>query len=594
MTSTGEGLPLVIVGGDGMDASLVERWVADGRLPNLTRLSSQGGYGRLRTTFPAESPVAWSTAITGLNPGKHGIFGFLHRDPRTYLPRAGMVTLGGDEAEGHREGTPFWDFAGREGLRVALLRVPVTFPPEPVAGVMVSGLGMPDLLMSWGTSSLCTTEPGGRGERRVEVEWRDGSIVTSVHGPADSTLPLHLARGPGGDSLAVEIDGTDLTLGPREWSSWIPMVFSLGNREWHGTCRLCLLSLEPHLRLYLSPIHQHPLRPVYPFTYPRSLAHTLVDAMGLFPTLGWAEDATGLNVGRLDEDAFLEQAYYMLDEQEKMTLWALEHESPDLLVSVTEITDRIAHVFMGRNREDERSGAVLECYQRFDAFVGRLAEAVGPGATLMVLSDHGFAPVHKVVHLNSWLRNNGYLVVDESEDRLPLRRPFWPDVNWRRTRAYALGLSHIYVNLRGRERLGCVEPGGEYVRLCREIAAQLSQLKDPESGELVVSRVLLRDELYSGPHTDRSGDLVVAFRRGYRTSERTAVGGVPAQVVAPNRRKNWSADHCSVDPDEVPGVLFCNRALDFAGARLLDVAPTALDLLGVPLPASLEGRSLVP
>jgi predicted AlkP superfamily phosphohydrolase/phosphomutase len=316
--------------------------------------------------------------------------------------------------------------------------------------------------------------------------------------------------------------------------------------------------------------------------------------MGLFPTLGWAEDATGLNAGYLDEDGFLEQAYYMLGEQEKLTFWALEAESPDLLISVTEVTDRIAHVFMGRDRGDERSGAVLECYQRFDAFVGRVVTAVGPDATVIVLSDHGFAPMHHIVHLNSWLRDSGYLVLHESENRSPRKRPFWPDVDWRRTRAYALGLSHIYVNLRGRERLGCVEPGGEYTRLCREIAARLSQLRDPGSGESVVSRVMLRDQLYSGPCIDRSGDLVVAFRRGYRTSEQTAVGGVPAQVVVPNRRRAWSADHCSVDPDEVPGVLFCNRPLNFAGAGLIDIAPTVLDLLGVTEPKGLEGRSLVP
>jgi len=594
MTSPREGLPLVIVGGDGMDAILTEKWMAAGHLPSLARISSEGGYGRLHTTCPAESPVAWSTFATGLNPGRHGIFGFLHRDPHTYLPRVSMVTLRDDEAEGHREGTPFWDFVGREGFRVALLRVPLTFPPESVNGVAVSGLGMPDLLMSWGTSSLYTTEPGKRREHRVQVEWSDTSITTSVRGPGGSTISLHLTRAPRSETLTVELEGTHLTLRPREWSSWTPLVFSRGSQKWHGICRFCLLSLKPHLRLYLSPIHQHPLRPLYPFTYPTSLARTLVDAMGLFPTLGWAEDVTGLNAGHLDEDAFLEQAYYMLDEQERVTFWALEGKSPDLLISVTEVTDRIAHVFMGRDRDDEWSGAVLECYQRFDAFVGRLVAAAGPDATVIVLSDHGFAPVHHVVHLNSWLRDSGYLVLHESENR-PLRiRPFWPDVDWRSTRAYALGLSHIYVNQRGRERLGCVEPGGEYARLCREIAARLVQLRDPESGESVVSRVLLRDELYSGPCIDRSGDLVVAFRRGYRTSEQTAVGGIPTQVVVPNRRRAWSADHCSVDPEEVPGVLFCNRPLSFAGARLIDIAPTVLDLLGVSVPKGLEGRSLVP
>jgi len=584
------GRPLVIIGGDGMDAGLVEKWVSAGHLPNLARLLSQGGYGRLHTTWPAESPVAWSTFITGLNPGGHGIFGFLHRDPHTYLPRASMVTLGREEATGHREGTAFWDFAGQKGFSVALLRVPVTFPPEEVNGIMVSGLGVPDLLMSWGTSSLYTTEGHKAAQHRVPVQWSDGSILTAVQGPAGSSVALRLMREEDGKRLEIDIGGTHLSLGVREWSPWTPLVFRQKGHEWQGICRFCLLSLDPYLRLYLSPIHQHPLRPVYPFTYPASLAATLVGSMGLFPTLGWAEDATGLNAGYLDEEAFLEQAYYMLDEQEKMTLWALEHRSPDLLISVTEVTDRVAHVFLGRG-ESESSRVVLDCYRRFDAFVGRLVAAVGHSATVMVISDHGFAPVHRMVHLNSWLRDNGYLMLGGDDAGSP-RGLFWPNVDWRRTRAYALGLSHIYLNVRGRERLGCVEPGGDYMRLGREIAERLLRLRDPESGESVVSRVRLRDDLYSGQYVRRSGDLVVAFRRGYRTSEETAMGGIPVPVVASNRRSTWTADHCSIDPDEVPGILFCNRPLRFVGARLLDIAPTVLDLMGIPIPAGFEGRSL--
>jgi len=562
-----------------------------GHLPNLSRLSSRGAYSRLGTTFPAESPVAWSTFITGLNPGRHGIFGFLHRDPHTYLPRVGMVTLGDEHAMGHREGTPFWEHAGRRGVRVSLVRVPVTFPPEAVNGVVVSGLGMPDLLMSWGTSSSYTDEPGRRSRRRVQLEWLGEVAMTQVYGPGEATLPMRLTRDRRSQTLSVEVGEASVTLRRREWSPWLSLGFGASDREIHGICRFCLLSLEPHVNLYLSPIHQHPLHPVYPFTYPAGLAGRLVEDTGLFPTLGWAEDATGLNAGYLDERAFLEQARYMQHEHEKMTRWIWKHESPDLLVTVTGMTDRIGHVFLNRDEGEEHADALLECYRCFDSFVGRLVDIVGPDATVMVLSDHGFAPVHHLIHLNAWLRDNGYLAM--KEDASGARRPFWSGVDWRRTRAYALGLSHIYVNLQGRERLGIVSPGAEYSQLCNEIAAKLSRLKEPGSGDSVVSRILPRDELYTGPYVDRSGDLVIAFRRGYRTSEQTAVGGVPAQVVVPSRRKSWGADHCSVDPAEVPGVLFCNRLLRLAQPHLIDIAPTALELMGVPVPAELEGRSLV-
>ena len=588
---TGAGLPLIVVGGDGMDPRLVERWMTAGHLPNLSRLSSDGVFARLHTTYPAESPVAWSTFITGLNPGEHGIFGFLHRDPHTYLPQPSMVSLGGTKATGHRVGTPFWVYAARAGLKASLVRVPVTFPPEAFSGTVVSGLGVPDLLMSWGTSSLYTDRPGRQDPRRIRLHWDEGTALTQVHGPEGSTVPLRIVRDRQGEHLLLDVGGMLVTLYPRDWSPWLPLIFMEGGREWQGICRFCLLSLEPHVGLYLSPIHLHPRHPVYPFTHPASLAEELVDALGLYPTLGWAEDASGLNTGFLDEEAFLQQAGYMMDEHERLTSWIWRRDTPQLLVSVTGMTDRIAHVFMNRSEDEKHSEALLQCYRRFDSFVGRLAAMAGPEATVLVLSDHGFAPVQQMVHLNAWLRDEGYLVQDEN--RSEPRRAFWSGVDWHRTRAYAVGLSHIYVNLRGRERLGIVAPGTEYARLCNEIAERLTRLTDPGTSHSVVSRVLLRDELYNGPHVDRSGDLVVAFRRGYRTSEQTAVGAIAKEVLVPNRRGSWTADHCSVDPDEVPGILLCNRPLRTEHARLLDIAPTVLHLLGVPVPDQMEGHSLV-
>ena len=446
--------------------------------------------------------------------------------------------------------------------------------------------------MSWGTSTLYTDRSGREERQRVQLHWDGGTALTQVHGPEGTTVPLRVVRDRQGEHLLLDLAGTLVTLYPRDWSPWLPLAFTEGGRTWHGICRFCLLSLEPHVSLYLSPIHQHPRHPVYPFTHPASLAEELADELGLYPTLGWAEDATGLNAGFLDEEAFLRQAHYMMDEHERLTSWIWKHDSPQLLVSVTGMTDRIAHVFLTRNEGESHAGALLDCYRRFDSFVGRLAAAAGPKATLMVLSDHGFAPVQHMVHLNAWLRDEGYLVQDE--DRSDKRRAFWSDVDWHRTRAYAVGLSHIYVNLRGRERLGIVAPGTAYARLCNEIAEKLTRLTDPSTRHSVVSRVLLRDELYSGPHVDRSGDLVVAFQPGYRTSEQTAVGAIATDVVVPNRRESWTADHCSIDPDEVPGILICNRPLRTEHARLLDIAPTVLNLLGVPVPKELEGTSLVP
>jgi len=276
------------------------------------------------------------------------------------------------------------------------------------------------------------------------------------------------------------------------------------------------------------------------------------------------------------------------DEQERMTLWAWERERPHLLVSVFEATDQVTHVFWNEN-SSESMEHVLDIYRRFDTFVGRMRQAVGPDALILVLSDHGFAPVRKFVHLNRWLQEQGYLVLRR---RASSHQRIWPGVDWERSRAYALGLSQIYINLRGRERLGCVEPGAERERLCEEIASRLMELRDPESGAPVVRCVRRREELFHGPYVERAADLFIGFHRGYRTSEATAVGGLSQQVFESNHGK-WRADHCSIAPELVPGVLLCNHPLNFACARLLDLAVTILDWFGCDPPAGMEGHTLL-
>lgn len=586
---------VIVLGADGLDADLLRRYLDAGALPALARLAQLGGWGPLRTTNPAESPVAWASFATGLNPGKHGIFDFLHRDPATYGPQVGPLTVRpradgrGWEATNHRQGTTLWAQASAAGRSCALLRVPGTCPPEPVNGEMLSGLGVPDLVGSWGTSRLYTTLPGkGRGWTRLELS-ADGRAQTAIRGPQGAETPLEVCAGAAG--VVVRCQGQKISLGVGEWSPWLSLRFEMpAGPAWQGLARFYLWSLSPDVRLYLSSLHLDPRQPALPLTWPEGLSAELAARHGLFGTLGWPEDNAGLNEGRLDEAGFLRQVEEAFAQQRELTLDTLAAGRHDLVIAVIEATDRVQHMFWRHQDPDdplhtaegERAfgGEVLRCYQRFDELVGEALELLSPGDTLIVLSDHGFKPVYKLANVNSWLRERGYLAASAGLA-----------VDWRRTRAYALGLSKVYINLRGREAQGLVEPGREYVALCAELARELLAWRDPETGQPILRQVYRRDELYAGPEIGHSGDLILGFQAGYRASPLSAAGRLAAAALEPNRNQ-WSADHCAIDSALVPGVLCANRPLRWADASILDLAPTILDLLDVSPPPGLDGRSL--
>jgi predicted AlkP superfamily phosphohydrolase/phosphomutase len=182
-------------------------------------------------------------------------------------------------------------------------------------------------------------------------------------------------------------------------------------------------------------------------------------------------------------------------------------------------------------------------------------------------------------------------VRDRNLEDLFGRGTFWPNVDWTKTRAYALALGQIYVNLKGRERYGVVAPGAEYDSLKKDLVRRFGALRDPDTGEPVVRKVYAREEIYKGPYFNEAPDLVVGFERGYRVSWQTSLGGIPPQIIEPNERR-WSADHCSVDPSQVPGVLFSSRPIGSVDAHIIDLAPTVLRRLGIAPAADMDGRDL--
>ena len=610
---------VICIGLDGLDPAIAEALLAAGELPNLARLRSKGCYARLATTTPAQTPVAWSTFATGVNPGVHGIFDFLRRDPSAYRPE---LSLFGFERPNRflpprpvsrRGGEAIWETLTDVGIPSRVLRHPVTFPPaRSIRGRMLAGVGVPDLRGGFGTATVFTSGdlgPAGEGEEVVGIEPRGGVARAAVLGPRGRSGPMEagllLTFDSGSRRVSVEAEegGDAVVVREGKWSDWLELRFSAGLLQTvRGRMRFYLTSArEPYL-LYGSPVNLDPRVPQHPVSEPWDYADELDRAIGPFHTLGMAEDHNGLNNGRLSEEAYLTQCAAVRNERLAMMHYELERHDEGFFYCLFDTPDRVQHMFWRYRESDHPSNRVhtldpaLERtiedeYRACDRVVGEALEYADEETLFLVVSDHGFASYQREVHLNRWLLEQGYLVLDSRAAGDADGAFDSTHVDWGRTRAYALGLVGIYLNLEGREGSGVVAPedAGE---LARTIAGELAGLPDAERGATAVRSVSHRDEVYRGARVGDAPDLIVKCAPGHRISSATALGGVPPTVLSDNVRR-WSGDHV-VDPAAVPGVLFAGRPLDTASPSILDLAPTILSALDVPVPDSHEGRSLLP
>jgi predicted AlkP superfamily phosphohydrolase/phosphomutase len=600
----------IVLGFDGMDPELTEQWMAAGVLPHFTRLSREGHYQVLPTTNPAQSPVAWATFATGLNPGDHGIFDFLRRNPESYAPeysiseieqpehviRAFGYQLPLDEGatRNRRVGTPFWVSAEREGHPSSVLRVPVTYPPDPISR-MLSGMGVPDLLGTQGTFTFYTTdevESGTTGGRIVGVEPKGVRVETTLEGPPHPfyrepiplAVPLEIEAAEG-DHVRIVLGGEELELARETWSDWVTVEFGFaGIMDIKGLVRLYLVEPFPALKLYVSPIQFHPEAPAGPISMPPDYAAKLAERIGLYHTIGMPEETWSLNEERISDQAYLEMVETILAEREAMLFDTLERNDSELVVHVFVQPDRVSHMFWRgldpqhplHEQTDERArGAVQWIYRESDRILGRVLEAMRPDDRLIVLSDHGFDSFRRAVHLNRWLAEEGYLALRPGQ---PSSETLFTNVDWARSKAFALGLNGIFLNLRGREALGTVR-AEDAAALKREIAEKLQEFRDPETGEAVIQTTYDGGEVYAGRQTDDAPDLVIGYASGYRASWQTAVGGVPEALVEDNNRK-WSGDHC-IEPSLVPGILFTSFKPSNAVGSIADVPQLIRETMGL-------------
>jgi predicted AlkP superfamily phosphohydrolase/phosphomutase len=616
---------VVIVGLDGQDPELTEKWMNEGLLPNFSRLREQGAFARLGTTLPAESPVAWSSFQTGCNPGKHRIYDFLVPNRKSLMPELSsaqvassgrtlklgkyLIPLGKPIIEAGRKSQSFWSILGKFGIFSSVLRVPITFPPEKFNGVLLSAMNVPDVKGSQGTYFYFTTNAAEKRSlvsgQQCPMEVTDNVVKGELPGPENTlvkgggelTVPFSIKLGQEGTGAAtLELPDQTLELKNDEYTPWVTLSYKAAvGFTVKGICRFLLLEQKPHTRLYVTPIQIDPANPALPISHPVSYSMYLAKRQGSFATLGVAEDTSGLNEGVISEEPFLQQCQEIHKERETMFFDALDKTRKGAVVCVFDITDRVQHMFF-RYHQDKDWGALLQderyenvirdLYVQMDGLVGRVMEKLGDESALMVLSDHGFKPFRRAVELNRWLQQNGYLTEELTSETPDLLQR----VDWSKTQAYAVGFGGVYLNLAGREAKGIVKKE-EAKRLKQEISEKLKTLYDQEQDRPAISEVYDRDQAYRGPYVCDAPDLVVGFSPGYRVAWETVTGGFGEKVISDNDRP-WGGDH-NMNPLQVPGMLFCNRPIDRDSPRIVDIAPTVLDLFGVPIPDYMDGKAMM-
>jgi predicted AlkP superfamily phosphohydrolase/phosphomutase len=611
---------LVILGFDGVDPRRVEKLVRNGSLKNISKLGATGHRGALRSTNPPQSPVAWAAFATGASPGQHGVFDFIGRDTRSYFPKIATTkirhaeiagdTLHPPVVENLRGGESFWDTIARAGVAVRTLSVPYSYPPPKGGARSLAGLGTPDVRGINSSFTLLVTDkvkaggpppPGGQFatlETLSDGKWRamlKGPRIKVDGRPRVLQAPIVVSAAQG--ALTVELGGKKQTLQPGQTGGYVTISFVPSPKlTIKANTRITVRAAGGSPELYVEPLRIVPEAPYFPLSNPDSFAALLWKRAGPFKTVGWVHDTSALGADAMDEGQFLREAKATMLWREKATLASLEDNADRVLVSVFTAPDRIGHVFYRYFDKEhparDEAGAqkygdsLDESYREMDRIIGEVQKKLKPEDTLLIMSDHGFGSFRRGFNINRWLLNEGYLALKPGVTK---PRDFFMDVDWSKTKAYALGTGSIFINVRGREAQGIVEvPKAKVV--AAEIANKIVSVQDGKHQPIV--NAYLGDDLYSGPHRPKAPDVRIAMSDGYRASWGTSLGGI-GDVLFENNTKKWSGDHASAKPSDVPGILISNKKISVADPAIEDLSRTAFEFAKVK-PTSINiGRNLL-
>jgi len=636
---------VMILAFDGMDSKILKTFMDRGKLPNFSKLASEGCFYNLGTSIPPQSPVAWSNFITGKNPGGHGIFDFIHRVPETMEPYLSTsrseapderislglfsipnklsipfskynLPLSGGSIHLMRKGKAFWEYLDDVGIPSSIIKLPSNYPPVQSGTRSITGMGTPDIQGTYGSFSFYTDNPPDKkqeisGGQIIEVKVQENQVKAELFGPPNTfteempTLSIPFSVYVDTDSLVgkIVLPDEDIILNQGEWSEWVKVTFQPIPyiQDLSGICRFYLKEVYPDFKLYVSPINIDPSNPAMSISYPDDYAIELYEKIGLYYTQGMAEDTKALSNGVLSNAEYLQQADFVFQERIKMLEYELDRfcaMKTGLLFFYLSSLDQSSHVFwrtMDHNspaydpvKDEEFTPVMEQIYQKMDRVLRLVRDKINRNTTLIVMSDHGFSPFNRAFQLNSWLMENGFLsLIDPSKQE---EGEHYSNVDWKRTQAYALGLNGLYINLHGREPNGSVMPGKDKEAVIENLIFKLKEETDPENGEKIIIDVFRTDKHYSGPYTSNAPDLIVGYNRGYRSAWESALGAFP-KILIKNNTNAWSGDHC-MSPRVVPGIFLSNKKVRVVNPKLQDLAPTVLTEFNLEVPDDMIGKPL--
>jgi predicted AlkP superfamily phosphohydrolase/phosphomutase len=632
----GAGSPLtkkmLVLGFDGMDPGIVNRLMGQGQLPNMKRLGDKGVFTMMRSSIPPQSPVAWGSFISGADPGVFGIFDFIHRNPDNYtpmfsqselLPSRMMVNIGQyqiplkpGKVVLKREGRAFWDYMEDRGIPATVVKLPTNYPPSASHQRTLAGMGTPDILGGYGTYSLYTSDENESqsdlSAATIYYAYIDEKNIMEgqIEGPKNDLLregenvvvPFKVYVDNRHKTARIDIQGKEILIAEKEYSDWVEIEFSLISNlaSITGMVKFYLMEMGERFRLYISPTHLSPRQPAVPISTPSGYSRELADHVGLFHTIGLPADTKALSNGTFSMENFITQSLSVFGESCRLFDYELQRFSSQkegLLFFYFSSLDQGQHMFWALNDkehpfyhpEESRKFAYItdEMYRKFDRVLGKALKGIDPGIPLLVMSDHGFGPFRREVNINNWLVKEGYLKLSGGggEETSILEYADWPA-----SKAYALGLNGLYLNLKGREKEGAVGPE-ERRRLLEEIKAKLETLSDPKNGSKVISCAYISEDNFSKNFIGRAPDIILGFDRGYRISDESALGTLSREMVSDNMGW-WSGDHC-VDPKKVPASFIANFKIQNQVPNIQDVAPTILKYFGIATPAQMTGKALI-
>lgn len=559
----------VILGFDAFDPVFFERLFEQGKLPHLSRYVQSGGYARLQVSNPPQSEVSWTSIATGLNPGGHGLFDFVHRNPKTYNLHVSLLPtkqgIGGTQFVQPYSARTLFDQAANQGYPATVLWWPATFPARLNSPVhTLPGLGTPDIHGRLGVGTLLTSDSGAPervGKTPIfQIEPVSGDrFLGNLFGPVRKTRKGQQETSLQVEFFVVDEESADLRIGDKsvkltkgKWSPILDLTFNIG---WfvkvHTLTRFIWTQSDPEIRLYALPLQLNPLHSPWRYASPSSFVKDVWKNCGPFLTLGWPQDTIGLEDGCISDKNFLDLCEDIYQSRVCTLHHQLRNFQEGVLAVVFDSLDRIQHMFW-----KDRPDIIEMWYLKLDTLVGDVEQWLRfnghEDARIVIVSDHGFADFDYKVHLNHWLVQKGYLKTHQGSSQGSLK-----EANWSETKAYAIGLNSLYLNLEGRESQGVV-PVTKREVLLAEIRKELEDWRGPHD-KIVVQKAYLNDKTFDGHLSQYGPDLVIGWSSGFRASQKTGLGEWSEGDIEPNR-DHWGADHC-IDPQNVPGVIFTNHDL---------------------------------